>query len=80
MFDLQSAAEAEGRQSEAKVWGVLISQIWSGLSGYCCVTSDLPEVNQLMSILCRVSLLKLNLLGIDAFFLSASLSAALQSA
>lgn len=44
MFDLQQTAEAEGRQSEAKVWSVLVDQIWSGLHGYCYGTLDLKTV------------------------------------
>jgi ribosomal RNA-processing protein 12 len=44
MFDLQQKAEMEGRQSEAKVWTVLVSQVWAGFSGYCHATSDLKEV------------------------------------
>jgi ribosomal RNA-processing protein 12 len=44
MFDLQQKAETEGRQSEAKVWTVLISQVWMGFPGYCFGTPDLPEV------------------------------------
>jgi len=44
MFDLQQKADMEGRQSEAKVWSVLVGQIWSGLSGYCSGSSDLKEV------------------------------------
>jgi ribosomal RNA-processing protein 12 len=35
MFDLQQKAEFEGRQSEAKVWNVLVGQVWTGLAGYC---------------------------------------------
>ncbi|OCH84676.1 NUC173-domain-containing protein [Obba rivulosa] len=54
MFDLQQKAETEGRQSEAKVWSVLIEQIWTGLPGYCWGTADLkqaltPEFSQLLS-------------------------------
>ncbi|KAI0696713.1 ribosomal RNA-processing protein 12 [Cytidiella melzeri] len=54
MFDLQQTAEAEGRQSEAKVWSVLVDQIWSGLHGYCYGTIDLQraltaEFSQLLS-------------------------------
>ncbi|KAI0088037.1 NUC173-domain-containing protein [Irpex rosettiformis] len=54
MFDLQQIAEAEGRQSEAKVRSVLVDQIWSGLHGYCYGTVDLkkaltPEFSQLLS-------------------------------
>ena len=49
MFDLQQQAETEGRQSEAKVWNVLIDQVWSGLVGYCYGTPDLKEVIQLPS-------------------------------
>ena len=44
MFDLQQTAESEGRQSEAKVWSVLVGQVWSGLVGYCWGTPDLKEV------------------------------------
>lgn len=44
MFDLQQTAEAEGRQSEVKVWSVLVDQIWSGLHGYCYGTIDLNKV------------------------------------
>ncbi|KII92412.1 hypothetical protein PLICRDRAFT_172507 [Plicaturopsis crispa FD-325 SS-3] len=43
MFDLQQKAETEGRQSEAKVWSVLVAQIWTGFSGYCYATADLKE-------------------------------------
>ncbi|THH02095.1 hypothetical protein EW026_g741 [Hermanssonia centrifuga] len=54
MFDLQSTAESEGRQSEAKVWSVLVDQIWSGLHGYCFRNAELktalaPEFSQLLS-------------------------------
>jgi hypothetical protein len=44
MFDLQQTAEADGRASEAKVWSVLIAQIWTGLPGYCYGSSDLQQV------------------------------------
>lgn len=44
MFDLQQKAETEGRQSEAKVWSVLVGQVWSGLVGYCYATADLKQV------------------------------------
>jgi ribosomal RNA-processing protein 12 len=44
MFDYQQTAEAEGRASEAKVWSVLVSQIWIGLPGYCHGTVDLKLV------------------------------------
>ena len=44
MFDLQQTAESEGRQSEAKVWSVLVDQIWSGLHGYCYGCPDLNTV------------------------------------
>ncbi|KAF8521281.1 NUC173-domain-containing protein [Hysterangium stoloniferum] len=43
MFDLQQTAEREKRNNEAKMWDVLIGQIWSGLVGYCHATQDLPE-------------------------------------
>ncbi|KAJ7268814.1 ribosomal RNA-processing protein 12 [Mycena haematopus] len=43
MFGLQQTAESEDRQSQAKVWSVLIGQIWTGLVGYCWATRDLKE-------------------------------------
>ncbi|KAG6830460.1 hypothetical protein H0H92_000613 [Tricholoma furcatifolium] len=54
MFDLQSTAEAEDRPSEAKVWSVLVAQIWSGFVGYCYAPPDLkesltPSFSQLLS-------------------------------
>jgi len=45
MFDLQQKADNEGRASEAKVWSVLISQIWNGLPGYCHGTPDIQQVS-----------------------------------
>lgn len=45
MFDLQQTAESEGRQSEAKVWSVLVDQVWNGLVGYCYAPIDLKEVD-----------------------------------
>ncbi|KIK67172.1 hypothetical protein GYMLUDRAFT_37225 [Collybiopsis luxurians FD-317 M1] len=43
MFDLQQKAESEGRQSEAKVWNVLIAQIWAGFPAYCHGTPDIKQ-------------------------------------
>ncbi|KAJ7680501.1 armadillo-type protein [Mycena polygramma] len=43
MFGLQQTAETEDRQSQAKLWSVLIGQIWTGLVGYCWATRDLKE-------------------------------------
>ncbi|KAF7321737.1 rRNA processing protein [Mycena kentingensis (nom. inval.)] len=43
MFALQQAAEAEDRQSQAKLWSVLIGQIWTGLVGYCWASPDLKQ-------------------------------------
>ncbi|KAH9859050.1 NUC173-domain-containing protein [Lenzites betulinus] len=43
MFDLQTTADAEGRSSEAKVWSVLVEQIWMGLPGYCWGSIDLKD-------------------------------------
>lgn len=43
MFGLQQTAESEDRQSQAKLWSVLIGQIWTGLVGYCWATKDLKE-------------------------------------
>ncbi|KAJ4483189.1 armadillo-type protein [Lentinula aciculospora] len=44
MFDLQQKAETEGRQSEAKVWNVLISQTWAGFPAYCHGTPNLKDI------------------------------------
>lgn len=44
MFDLQQTAETAGRQSEAKVWSVLVEQIWQGFPGYCWGPPDLQKV------------------------------------
>jgi ribosomal RNA-processing protein 12 len=44
MFELQQTASSEGRDSEAKVWSVLITQIWNGLAAYCDSAPDLHEV------------------------------------
>ncbi|KAF5370856.1 hypothetical protein D9758_001883 [Tetrapyrgos nigripes] len=41
MFDLQQQADQEGRDSEAKLWSVLVAQIWAGFSAYCHGTTDL---------------------------------------
>ena len=45
MFNLQNKAEADGRQSEAKVWNVLISQIWMGFAGYCHAPPDVKDAS-----------------------------------
>jgi ribosomal RNA-processing protein 12 len=44
MFNLQQSSESEKRQSEAKLWTVLIAQIWAGLPGYCWAKADTQEV------------------------------------
>ncbi|KAH7888705.1 armadillo-type protein [Phlebopus sp. FC_14] len=43
MFNLQKQAESEGRQSEGKVWSVLVSQVWAGFAGFCYETPDVKE-------------------------------------
>jgi ribosomal RNA-processing protein 12 len=48
MFNLQQNAESENRQSEAKLWTVLIAQIWAGLPGYCWSKADTPEVTNFL--------------------------------
>jgi ribosomal RNA-processing protein 12 len=45
MFSLQQTAESENRQSEAKMWTVLIAQIWAGFPGYCWSKADTQEVS-----------------------------------
>lgn len=49
MFNLQQKAETENRASEAKVWSVLVAQVWAGLAGYCHAPVDLKEVSTLLS-------------------------------
>lgn len=44
MFNLQQKADSEGRQSEAKVWSVLVAQILTGFAGYCHAPSDIKTV------------------------------------
>jgi len=51
MFNLQQKADNGGRQAEAKVWSVLIAQVWSGFAGYCHAPPDVKTV-------CAVLLLK----------------------
>jgi ribosomal RNA-processing protein 12 len=46
MFDLEQKAKAADRLSEAKVWAVLIAQVWAGLPGYCWSKVDTPEVGK----------------------------------
>jgi len=46
MFNLQQKAEAENRPSEAKVWSVLVAQVWAGFAGYCHAPMDLKEVSK----------------------------------
>lgn len=48
MFNLQQKADSEGRQSEAKVWSVLVTQIWSGFAGYCHAPSDIKTVRAVL--------------------------------
>ncbi|KAI9509733.1 NUC173-domain-containing protein [Russula earlei] len=43
MFNLKQKAESESRPSEAKMWAVLISQVWAGLPGYCWAKADTEE-------------------------------------
>lgn len=81
MFDLQSTAEAEGRQSEAKVWSVLVAQVWSGLVGYCWGTPDLKEVIGSAGLRLFVHLILCSIVsGLDSILLSAAFPATLWAA
>jgi ribosomal RNA-processing protein 12 len=51
MFDLEQKAKSEDRLSEAKVWAVLIAQVWAGLPGYCWSKADTPEVSKTPSLI-----------------------------
>jgi ribosomal RNA-processing protein 12 len=46
MFNFQQNAESENRQSEAKMWTVLIAQIWAGFPFYCWSKADMKEVSE----------------------------------
>ncbi|KAI6121709.1 armadillo-type protein [Pisolithus sp. B1] len=54
MYNLQKKAEEGGRQAEAKVWSVLVSQVWTGFAGYCHASPDVksaltPGFSQILS-------------------------------
>ncbi|KZV69917.1 NUC173-domain-containing protein [Peniophora sp. CONT] len=54
MFNYQQEAEDAGRSAEAKMWGVLVAQIWAGLPAYCFAPGDLegamtPGFGQMLS-------------------------------
>lgn len=54
MYNFQKKAEAEGRPAEAKVWSVLVSQVWTGFAGYCHASPDVksaltPGFSQILS-------------------------------
>jgi ribosomal RNA-processing protein 12 len=49
MFNYQQNAESENRQSEMKVWAVLIAQVWAGLPGYCWSKPDTREVSKVLT-------------------------------
>ena len=51
MFDRKQKADTEGRHSEAKVWSVLVSQVWAGFAGYCNASPDVKSVG----IICHTS-------------------------
>lgn len=44
MFDYQQKADVAGNSAEAKMWNVLVLQVWSGLAGYAWNPTSLPEV------------------------------------
>lgn len=48
MFNLQQKADSEGRQAEAKVWSVLVAQIWTGFAGYCHAPPDVKTVRAML--------------------------------
>ncbi|KAI6040319.1 armadillo-type protein [Pisolithus marmoratus] len=54
LFNLQKEAEAGGRQAEAKVWSVIVSQVWAGFAGYCHASPNVksaltPGFSQILS-------------------------------
>lgn len=47
LFELKVNAEESGKENEAKVWHVLIDQVWGCFKGYCEACVDLKEVRSL---------------------------------
>lgn len=44
VFSRKVAAEDAGRGAEAKIWEVLVGQIWDAFPGFCEISRDLQEV------------------------------------
>jgi ribosomal RNA-processing protein 12 len=44
LFERKVKAETEGRQGEAKVWEVVIGQVWDCLPGFFDLARDLQKV------------------------------------
>jgi ribosomal RNA-processing protein 12 len=51
LFERKIKAETEGRAGEAKVWEVIIGQIWDCLPGFFDLARDLQQVSLPRSIL-----------------------------
>lgn len=45
IFERKVAAEDAGKDAEAKVWEVIVSQIWDCLPGFCDMPRDLKDVS-----------------------------------
>lgn len=48
IFSRKVSAEDMGRSAEAKVWEVVVGQIWDCFPGFCELTRDLKEVRRLL--------------------------------
>jgi ribosomal RNA-processing protein 12 len=51
LFERKIKAETEGRAGEAKVWEVIIGQIWDCLPGFFDLARDLQQVSVPRSVL-----------------------------
>lgn len=86
LFDRKIKATEGGRAAEAKVWEVVIGQIWDCLPGFLDLARDLREVSGLAEpvrvIIADSSLLLCfsNVLGIHSTFRPASFAAAVHPA
>lgn len=47
IFERKVNSEDAGRAAEAKVWEVIVAQIWDCFSGFCEIPRDLKEVGSI---------------------------------
>ena len=46
VFGRKVASEEAGKDTEAKIWEVIVGQIWDCFPGFCEVPRDMPDVRQ----------------------------------